>query len=128
MAPARTSLPNGSSTATAAVSDAFLDDLLTAIRAASDGEHDTRLPVRGTVKAKELARAFNGFMDLTTRYNREAARVAKAIGRDGRTTERLDLGEVHGAWAARTQAVNSLIDDLVRPTNEVARVISAVAE
>src|SRR5205823_1388246 len=31
-------------------------------------------------------------------------------------------------WAEAIRCVNSLIDDLVRPTNEVARVLDAVAE
>ncbi|WP_242419087.1 HAMP domain-containing protein, partial [Frankia sp. CpI1-P] len=33
-----------------------------------------------------------------------------------------------GGWSDMTQAANSLIDDLARPTHEVARVIAAVAE
>src|SRR5207302_2472308 len=33
-----------------------------------------------------------------------------------------------GAWAEGVRAVNSLIDDLGRPTTEIARVIVAVAE
>ena len=33
-----------------------------------------------------------------------------------------------GDWSTGAAAVNSLIDDLVRPTTEVARVIAAVAE
>src|SRR3989440_496393 len=43
-------------------------------------------------------------------------------------TERVRIGAVGGAWTVAVEAVNSLVDDLVRPTNEVARVISAVAE
>src|SRR5207244_1323566 len=33
-----------------------------------------------------------------------------------------------GGWAGRVQSVNSLIEDLVHPTSETARVIGAVAE
>ena len=43
-------------------------------------------------------------------------------------TERLDEEAYDGAWAEGVQAVNSLIDDLGRPTTEIARVIEAVAE
>jgi hypothetical protein len=32
-----------------------------------------------------------------------------------------------GGWAAQAAAVNTLIDDLVRPTTEIARTIGAVA-
>ena len=35
---------------------------------------------------------------------------------------------VIGGWADEIQALNTLIDDLVRPTTEVARTIGAVAK
>src|SRR3712207_3771354 len=43
-------------------------------------------------------------------------------------TERLAEVGAEGDWSTGAAAVNSLIDDLVRPTTEVARVIAAVAE
>src|SRR5205814_2690135 len=50
------------------------------------------------------------------------------IGREGRLTERMTVGTARGAWSTSVDSVNSLIDDLVRPTTEVARVLVAVAE
>src|SRR5207248_4537110 len=38
------------------------------------------------------------------------------------------LGDVSGSWAQAVDSVNSLIDDLVHPTTETARVIGAVAK
>src|SRR5437764_712383 len=38
------------------------------------------------------------------------------------------MAGAHGGWRTTVGAVNGLIDDLVRPTTEVARVIVAVAE
>ena len=64
---------------------------------------------------KDVAKAFNDFMELSTKYNKEVVRVSRAVGRDGRTTERLDMGPVTGMWVTRVEAVNALIDDLVRP-------------
>ncbi len=43
-------------------------------------------------------------------------------------TERVGLREMNGGWAASVGSINALIGDLVQPTTEVARVISAVAE
>jgi HAMP domain-containing protein len=43
-------------------------------------------------------------------------------------TERVALREMNGGWAASVGSINALIGDLVQPTTEVARVISAVAE
>ena len=42
-------------------------------------------------------------------------------------TERASVGPAKGAWATSVNSVNQLIGDLVAPTNEVARVITAVA-
>ena len=43
-------------------------------------------------------------------------------------TERAGLPGAYGGWADSVEAVNSLVDDLVRPTTEVGRVIAAVAQ
>src|SRR6266542_3336325 len=48
--------------------------------------------------------------------------------RSDQSTERVQLGNPTGTWATSVDAVNSLIDDLARPTGEVARVISAAAQ
>ena len=55
-------------------------------------------------------------------------RVERVVGREGRMTERVALREMNGGWAASVGSINALIGDLVQPTTEVARVISAVAE
>ena len=55
-------------------------------------------------------------------------RISRVVGRDGRLTERMDEESFDGSWADGIRAVNSLIDDLGRPTTEIARVIVAVAD
>jgi len=109
-------------------SEALLAELLVALDAMAGGEFGTRLNARRAGVAGELARAFNTVAEQSARFNGELARVARAIGREGRTGERLALGAVRGAWGEREQTLNHLIDDLVRPTSEVARVIEAVAQ
>ncbi|HZD37815.1 MAG TPA: hypothetical protein VE664_04170, partial [Actinomycetes bacterium] len=102
----------------------FLQDLLVALRAAKAGDA-TRLDVRDPGLAGEVARAYNDLVDQDTRFSRELARVARVVGQEGRMTVRVQLGNPTGTWATAVDAVNSLIDDLARPTGEVARVISA---
>ena len=99
-----------------------------ALRAARDGDFSVRLPVRGRGLAGELASEFNELVATNDRMARELVRVARIIGREGRMTERATLDGAGGAWATNIESANSLIDDLVRPTTEVARVIEAVAE
>ena len=67
-------------------------------------------------------------MSLQERQNLDVRRISRIVGRDGRLTERLDEEGLDGAWADSARSVNSLIDDLGRPTTEISRVIVAVAE
>src|SRR5947208_5300798 len=105
-----------------------LSGLLQALRAAREGDFAVRLVPDGDGILKEIATAFNDLLDRNDQMSRELVRVGKIIGREGRMTERAALGDAGGAWATSVDSLNSLIDDLVRPTTEVARVIVAVAE
>ncbi|PZF85389.1 HAMP domain-containing protein, partial [Micromonospora deserti] len=79
-------------------------------------------------RAGEVADAFNEVVSLQERHHVDLRRISRIVGRDGRLTERLDDEGLDGSWAEGQRAVNSLIDDLGRPTTEIARVIVAVAE
>src|SRR5947199_1815970 len=76
----------------------------------------------------EIAAEFNDLAATNQRLANELVRVGRIIGREGRMTERAAVPGADGAWATSVDSVNSLIDDLVRPTTEVARVLVAVAE
>jgi HAMP domain-containing protein/CheY-like chemotaxis protein/signal transduction histidine kinase len=101
--------------------------LLHALEAARDGDFDLRLPVSGKGISAELNRAFNQLADRRQAFSKEVARVGRAIGREGRLTERAHAPALAGHWLDTTNTLNTMIDDLVRPTTEVARVIDAVA-
>ena len=58
----------------------------------------------------------------------EFGRISKAVGKEGRITQRASIGLGQGSWAVCVESVNELVGDLVRPSNEVARVIGAAAE
>src|SRR4051812_48979256 len=105
-----------------------LEEVLTALTAARDGDFSPRLRTRRRDLIGELQVRTNELLEVNARMARELSRVSRVIGREGRMMERASLGPVPGAWAENVEAVNSLIDDLVRPTTEVARVIEAVAD
>ncbi|WP_322749964.1 MULTISPECIES: HAMP domain-containing protein, partial [unclassified Frankia] len=112
---------------TAPVDDQLISDLLGALTALCHGDFSVRLGERGG-RGTLLAARFDELAGVQQRHSLELERVSKVIRRDGRLTERMaDLG-FEGGWAMSNQAVNSLIDDLARPTHEVARVIAAVAQ
>src|SRR2546423_6732876 len=112
----------------AALQEQELVDLLVALRAVRDGDFSQRLTPRGSGVQAELAHLFNGLVERNDQLASQLVRMGKVIGREGRMTERAALPGAGGAWTTSIDALNALIDDLVRPTTEVARVIVAVAE
>ena len=57
----------------------------------------------------------------------EITRLSATVGKEGRLRQRMSLPGAVGGWAAEAESFNTLIDDLVRPTAEIARTIGAVA-
>ncbi|MDQ4008723.1 MAG: HAMP domain-containing protein, partial [Actinomycetota bacterium] len=102
---------------------AKLTEALTAIR---DGDFSTRLPVRGPLA--EAAAVFNEVAARNEHLAKELERARRVVGREGRLTERLRPGPGTGQWETSIEAANSLVDDLVRPSVEVGRVVAAVAQ
>ncbi len=107
---------------------ALLEDLLGALRAARGGDFSARLNTRRRGLLGEIVAEFNELVATNRRMAKELVRVGRIIGREGRMTERAALAGASGEWATSVDSVNALIDDLVRPTTEVARVIGSVAE
>jgi len=110
------------------LSNADVQLLIGALRAVRDGDFSARLPERKGTALSEIAAIFNDVVELNLHQSNEFSRVARVIGREGRMTVRLAPGRSTGQWAQSLESINALIDDLVRPTTEVARVIQAVAE
>ncbi|HET7230447.1 MAG TPA: HAMP domain-containing protein [Longimicrobium sp.] len=102
--------------------------LLTGLRAVRAGDFGVRLPDSGDPLLGEIAVTFNDIVARQERYASEISRVAVTVGREGQYTDRVSLGEVGGGWATTVNAINSLITDMMQPTTEVARVLSAVAK
>jgi HAMP domain-containing protein/signal transduction histidine kinase/CheY-like chemotaxis protein len=105
-----------------------LERLEDALRAAAAGDFRLRLPARRKGQVGRLEAAYNDLVARNAALEAELVRIGQIIGREGRMTERARLADSGGAWRTAIGSVNGLIDDLVRPTTEVARVIVAVAE
>jgi signal transduction histidine kinase/HAMP domain-containing protein/ActR/RegA family two-component response regulator len=105
----------------------LLEELAEALSRVGSGDFKARLRRRSGL-AGEVCDRFNHVIEIQALRNRELLRIRRVVGREGRLTERIDEEEFEGAWAEGVRAVNALIDDLGRPTTEIARVIVAVAE
>src|SRR3954447_6201274 len=102
--------------------------LLVALTALKKGDFSIRLPIDWSGVAGKIADTFNEVTDRNERMARELERLSRVVGKEGRISQRATLGDVSGSWEESIASVNALIDDLVHPTSETARVIGAVAQ
>src|SRR5258706_12311454 len=114
--------------ATVAESRANLGELLRGLEAVRGGDFSGRMPADWTGLEGKIADRFNEILMLNQDVASELARVGQVVGREGKTRQRMRVTRTRGAWAAIQTSANTLIDDLVRPTAEVTRAISAVAQ
>ena len=102
--------------------------LLGALTALKRGDSSVRLPGDWSGLAGKVAETFNDVVELNERTAEELVRLSKTVGKAGKLRQRASLGDVRGFWKVTIDRVNELIDDLVHPTSEAARVIGAVAQ
>jgi HAMP domain-containing protein/CheY-like chemotaxis protein/signal transduction histidine kinase len=110
------------------VSQPDLSVILASLRTMSDGDFSVRLPGSWTGLAGKLADTFNDIASSNQQIARELKRVGQVVGKEGRTRERTRFHQSKGAWGEMEVSVNTLVDDLLRPTTEVTRAIAAVAQ
>jgi len=121
---------NGGGTAIA-VSESAPADLsvvLAALQTMRDGDFSVRLPGSWTGLAGKIADTFNDIVGANQQMAQELNRVGQVVGKEGRTRERTKFQESRGAWGQMEGSVNTLVEDLLRPTTEVTRAIAAVAQ
>jgi len=110
--------------------DADLDmrKLLRALQAVRDGDFSVRLPGDKTGMAGKVADTFNEIVASSQRMAREIERAGQVVGKDGKTRHRVSMDRRSGSWGAIETSINVLIDDLLWPTAEATRTITAVAK
>src|SRR6184192_3105447 len=102
--------------------------LLRVLQAVRDGDFSVRLASDQTGLAGKVADTFNEIVASNERLARELERAGQIVGKDGKPRHRMASERRSGAWGAMEASVNTLIDDLLWPTAEVTRTISAVAK
>ncbi len=120
--------PDVSANGHANVSFAELSVILSSLQTMRDGDFSVRLPGNWTDVAGKIADTFNEIVTANQKMAKELKRVGKVVGKEGRTRERMRFDLAKATWGEMEMSVNTLVDDLLRPTTEVTRAIAAVAK
>ena len=102
--------------------------VLSALRRMRDGDFSVRLPNAWVGVEGKVADCFNEIVSANEQMAGELKRIGQVVGKQGRTRERTRFQHLRGSWADMEGSVNTLVDDLLRPTTEVTRAIAAVAQ
>jgi HAMP domain-containing protein/signal transduction histidine kinase/CheY-like chemotaxis protein len=102
--------------------------LVSALRRLRRGDFSVRLPEDDGGTDSEIASLFNEVVALNEELTREFERLSMVVGKEGKITQRGRVKSATGGWETAIRSVNELIEDMVQPTTEVARVIGAVAK
>ncbi|MDV3257615.1 MAG: HAMP domain-containing protein, partial [Sphingomonas sp.] len=103
-------------------------DLVNALRRFRRGDFSVRLSEDGPEADSEIAVLFNEVVSLNQQLTDEFERLARVVGKEGKIGHRARVRGASGGWDSKLRAVNELIDDMVQPITEVARVIGSVAK
>src|SRR5512145_673399 len=97
--------------------------LLQTLASIKNGDFTVRLPHSWSGVDGKIADKLNDIIEMMSESTKEIERVSRVVGRDGKLSQRVTPVSGRGAWKTRVDAVNDLIENLVRPTAEMARVI-----
>ncbi|MGE5359630.1 MAG: HAMP domain-containing protein, partial [Bacteroidales bacterium] len=111
-----------------ALSTTTASQLLDGLIALKKGNFSFRLPHNLVGLEGKVADTFNEVIETNERLAAELERLNRVVGKEGQLAQRAVLGDVGGAWQGSLASINTLIDDLVQPVTETARVIGAVAK
>ncbi len=103
-------------------------ELLAALRKFQRGDFSARLPDSMTGIDGELCSVFNEIVQHADSMANEMDEVRHAVGVQGRTERRMRGNGASGDWARFVYSVNDTIDDLTSHSDEIARVVTAVAK
>jgi methyl-accepting chemotaxis protein len=102
-----------------------LQPLLDAMKTATAGNFSVRLDENNGLG--EFANVFNQWVSFNEAFADSIIDVSHRVGVEGKLNERMTLKKTKGKWAESAKAIDTLIDNLVTPTTEAERVLSAIA-
>src|SRR5262249_33433766 len=102
--------------------------LVRTLAAVKKGDFTARMPVEFTGTAGKIADLLNEIVEMQERSTNEIERISSVVGKEGKLNQRCHLPNASGSWTSMCDSINGMIGDLVQPTNEISRVIGAVAK
>ncbi|HKW22782.1 MAG TPA: HAMP domain-containing protein, partial [Ktedonobacterales bacterium] len=102
--------------------------LLQGLQAMRSGDFSVRLPGDWIGLEGKIADTFNDIVAANQQMAQELQRVGHVVGKEGKTRERAHFARSNDAWGEMEVSINTLVDDLLRPTTEVTGAIAAVAQ
>ena len=105
-----------------------IHELLPALQAMRVGDFSVRISGGRLGIEGKIADTLNEIAAANERMAQQLERVGQRVGKEGKTKQRVRFGLSSGAWGEMESSINTLIDDLLWPTTEVTRAITAVAQ
>ncbi|MBK7862235.1 MAG: HAMP domain-containing protein [Archangiaceae bacterium] len=119
---------NGNGNGNGHVEATELYEVLRVLTAIRDGDFRVRLPNHWTGLMGKVADTVNDVVSTNEAMAAQLQRTGEAVGKEGRTRQRVRFSRSVGAWADMETSINTLIEDLVWPTAEVTRALAGVAQ
>ena len=89
-----------------------LTAILQSLKTMKEGDFSVRLPVSWTGLPGKIADNFNEIVIANEQMAFELKRVGQAVGKEGKTRERIRVEHRRGAWDDMEVSVNTLVEDL----------------
>jgi hypothetical protein len=115
-------------TASATIDRVDSQTLLHALMQYRRGDFTARVPADRTGITGQVYGTLNDIIEQNQKLTAEIQRISSAVGKVGNVRHQASVTGATGAWAQSIDALNTLVNDLVQPTLDVARVIGAVAK
>jgi methyl-accepting chemotaxis protein len=96
--------------------------------AISAGDLTQKIAVEAKGEIFELKNTMNKMVDDLNRLASEVSRVAQKAGVEGKLTERAAVEGVAGSWKDIVDTLNTLIDSIAKPVQEVIRLAVALSK
>jgi PAS domain S-box-containing protein len=92
------------------IGGAFAGDLLHVLQTMQDGDFSVRISEQQDGLSGKIAKAVNAIAAANQRMTQQLERVGEEVGREGRTRQRIKLGQPGGGWGEMEDQINRIRD------------------